>query len=87
MNRSRYNRLRTLEWRRARSPDRKVAAMIVEFTLTDGNPVTINMAQIDYFQPCHDGTLVVFADGRQLELQESYDAVAEVLNPERQAGC
>lgn len=61
--------------------------MIAEFTLCDGTPVTINLEQIDYFQPCHDGTLIVFADGRNLELVESYDAVAEVLNPERQAGC
>lgn len=60
--------------------------MIAEFTLNDGNPVSINLEQIDYFQPCDDGTLVVFSDGRQLELQESYDAVAEVMNPERQAG-
>ena len=60
--------------------------MIAEFTLADGNPVSINMDQVDYFQPCSDGTLVVFADGRQLELEESYDAVAEVMNPERQAG-
>ncbi len=42
---------------------------------------------MDLFQARDDGTLVVFADGRQLELQESYDAVAEVENPERQAGC
>lgn len=61
--------------------------MIAEFTLNDGNPVSINLEPIDYFQPSDDGTLVVFADGRQLELQESYDAVAEVMNPERQAGC
>lgn len=61
--------------------------MIAEFTLHDGNPVSINLEQIDYFQPSDDGTLVVFADGRQLELQESYDVVAEVMNPERQAGC
>ena len=60
--------------------------MIAEFTLCDGNPVTINMDQIDYFQPCDDGTLVVFADGRQLELQESNDAVVVVVDPERQAG-
>lgn len=60
--------------------------MIAEFTLCDGNPVTVNLAQIDYFQPCDDGTLVVFSDGQQLALQESYDAVAEVMNPERQAG-
>lgn len=61
--------------------------MIAEFSLLDGNPVTINMDQIDYFQPSDDGTLVVFADGRNLELLDSYDAVAEVVNPEKQAGC
>ena len=61
--------------------------MIAEFSLLDGNPVTINMDQIDYFQPSDDGTLVVFADGRNLELMDSYDAVAEVMNPEKQAGC
>lgn len=60
--------------------------MVAQFNLLDGNPVTINLGQIDYFQPSDDGTLVVFADGRNLELQDSYDAVAEVLNPERQAG-
>lgn len=38
------------------------------------------------FQPSDEGTQVVFADGRSLELTDSYDAVAEVLNPERQAG-
>lgn len=61
--------------------------MIAEFSLLDGNPVTINMDQIDYFQPSDDGTLVVFSDGRTLELMDAYDAVAEVMNPERQAGC
>lgn len=61
--------------------------MIAEFTLNDGNPVSISMEQVDYFQPCDDGTLMVFSDGQKLELQESYDAVAEVMNPERQAGC
>lgn len=60
--------------------------MVAEFSLLDGNPVTINLDQIDYFQPSDEGTLVVFADGRNLELQDSYDAVAEVLNPEKQAG-
>lgn len=61
--------------------------MIAEFTLNDGNPVSVNMDQVDYFQPSDDGTLIAFSDGRHLEVRESYDAVAEVLNPERQAGC
>lgn len=60
--------------------------MIAEFNLLDGNPVTINMDQIDYFQPADDNTLIVFADGRSLTVMDSYDAVAETLNPERQAG-
>jgi hypothetical protein len=61
--------------------------MIAEFTLNDGDPVSINMEQVDYFQPCDNGTLVFFSDGQKIELQDSYDAVAEVMNPERQAGC
>lgn len=60
--------------------------MVAEFSLLDGNPVTINLDQIDYFQPSDEGTLVVFTNGSNLELLDSYDAVAEVLNPEKQAG-
>ena len=61
--------------------------MIAEFSLLDGNPVTVNMDQIDYFQPSDENTLIVFADGRDITVTEPYDAVAEMLNPERQAGC
>lgn len=60
--------------------------MIAEFTLDDGNPVSVNMKNVDYFQPADENTLIVFADGRELVVKESYDAVAEVLNPERQSG-
>lgn len=60
--------------------------MIAEFTLLDGNPVSINLDQIDYFQPADDNTMIVFADGRNLTVEDTYDAVAEVMNPERQAG-
>ncbi|MBA4756309.1 MAG: hypothetical protein H2050_15895 [Sphingobium sp.] len=60
--------------------------MVAEFNLLDGNPVTINMDQVDYFQPADENTLIVFADGRSLTVMDSYDTVAEILNPERQAG-
>jgi hypothetical protein len=60
--------------------------MIAEFTLPDGNPVTVNLVNVDYFQPEEHGTFIAFIDGRNLCVQERYDAVAEVLNPERQAG-
>ncbi|KAA9010940.1 hypothetical protein [Sphingobium limneticum] len=60
--------------------------MVAEFSLLDGNPVTINLDQIDYFQPSDEGTLVVFTNGSNMELLDSYDAVADVLNPEKQAG-
>ena len=79
--------------RLARQNERNIArifakemSMIAEFNLLDGNLVTINLAQVDYFQAAGDNTLIVFADGRTLTVVDSYDAVAEILNPERQAG-
>ncbi|MBV2149174.1 hypothetical protein KRZ98_12890 [Sphingobium sp. AS12] len=60
--------------------------MIAEFNLLDGNPITVNMDQIDYFQHAGHNTLIVFSSGRDITVAETYDAVAEVLNPERQAG-
>lgn len=36
--------------------------MLAEFLMNDGSPVTVNMDQVDYFRPCRDGTLVVFAE-------------------------
>lgn len=60
--------------------------MIAEFNLLDGNPIAVNMDKIDYFKPSDENTLIVFSDGRDITVAEPYDAVAEVLNPERQAG-
>lgn len=59
--------------------------MIAEFTQLDGSPVSINMDQIDYFQPADDHTIIVFSDGREITVKDAYDEVAEILNPERQA--
>lgn len=61
--------------------------MIAEFTLSDGNPVSVNLDEVEYFKASGDGTMIVFADKVCVCVEESYDAVAEVLNPERQAGC
>lgn len=57
----------------------------LELTLADGSPVTINPALITCFQPGDDGTLIVFIAGGSIQVRESYDAVAELFNPERQA--
>lgn len=61
--------------------------VVAEFTLADGNPITVNLQHVGSFQPADDGTLLIFVDGRHESVQESYDVVAETLNPERQAGC
>lgn len=61
--------------------------MIAELTLCDGNPITVNLETVESFQPADDHTLLRFVDGRSETVMESYDAVAELLNPERQAGC
>lgn len=60
--------------------------MIAELTLLDGNPITVNMETVESFQPSDDQTLLCFVDGRSETVRESYDAVAELLNPERQSG-
>ena len=60
--------------------------MIAELTLADGNPITVNLANVESFQPSDEQTLIVFVDGRRETVQESYDQVAEFLNPARQAG-
>lgn len=62
------------------------APLIAEFELKDGGPVSVNLASVDYFKPADQGTIIILSDGVQLEVIDSYDAVAETLNPERQAG-
>ena len=58
-----------------------------EFTLCDGNPVTISTAAIGYFQPADEHTLIGLIHGPVITVRESYDQVAETFNPERQADC
>lgn len=58
-----------------------------QLTLDDGNPVTINPTLVTCFQPAEDGTCIIFIGGGSITVKESYDAVAELFNPERQAGC
>lgn len=60
--------------------------ILAEFTLLDGNPVSINLDRVTHFEPSDDNTIVFFEGGENVVVMESYDAVAEVLNPERQAG-
>jgi hypothetical protein len=59
---------------------------VFELTLPDGNPVTINPQLVTCFQSGDEGTLIVFMGGGSVTVTESYDAVAELFNPERQAG-
>ena len=61
--------------------------MIAEFALLDGQPVAMNMDQVDFFQPCDHHMLIAFADGRNLTVIDPYNAIAELLNPKRQAGA
>lgn len=55
--------------------------MTAEFTLPDGNPVRVNMANVDYIQPADDGALIVFMDGRELQVTDDYEDVVTKLEP------
>ncbi|MET0239488.1 MAG: hypothetical protein ABW184_06275 [Sphingobium sp.] len=59
--------------------------VIEEFSLAEGGPVPVTLVNIDYFKPSEEGTIIVLADGIEVVVTQSYDAVAEVFNPERQA--
>ena len=60
--------------------------IIAEFTQLDGNPISVNLSLVFHWEPSGENTVIVFSDDSDLTVRESYDAVSEVLNPERQAG-
>lgn len=61
---------------------------LIEFTLLDGNPVTVDAANLAFFQPSDDGTLIVLGDSAQIIVEESYDTVATMLGgDEGPPGC
>jgi len=46
----------------------------------------VNLSLVFHWEPSGENTVIVFSDDSDLTVRESYDAVSEVLNPERQAG-
>lgn len=60
--------------------------IIAEFTQLDGCPISVNLSLVLHWEPSDDHTRIVFSDSPAIVVQESYDAVSEELNPERQAG-
>lgn len=58
---------------------------MIEFTLTDGNPVAVNPMLVDYAQPADDVTYIVFNDGRDLSVLEDYDTVAAAIGVARRS--
>ena len=60
--------------------------IIAEFTLDDGNPVSVNLSLVTQWVPAGDNTIITFSDGKTLVVIDDYDWVSEYLNPERQAG-
>jgi hypothetical protein len=61
---------------------------LIEFTLLDGNPVTVDTANLAFFQPSDGGTLIVLGDSAQIIVEEPYDTVATMLGSgESPPGC
>lgn len=51
----------------------------------DGNPVLVSTDNVTFIQPADEQTLISFVGGSTLVVEDSFDAVAETMNPERQA--
>ena len=55
---------------------------MLELSLDDGHPITINVDAIAYFKPTGDRTQILLMSGATLTVTESYDVVAEMFNPD-----
>jgi hypothetical protein len=62
------------------------AAMLKQFTLTDGSPVTVNLTTVAYMTSEGDGTLLMFAGGVSIVIREPYDEVSDTKPKERIVG-
>lgn len=59
----------------------------IALTLSDGSPIAIVVAHITCWQASDDGTLIGMTGGGCEQVNEDFDVVSEMLNPEQQAGC
>jgi uncharacterized protein YlzI (FlbEa/FlbD family) len=62
-----------------------MASMMIQLQLCDGNPVLVNSDAVEFVQPTEDHTLIVLRGGGALKVSDSFDAIAELFDPERQA--
>ena len=50
-----------------------------------GTPILVNADTVTFIHPAGDGTSLAFVGGTSLAVIDSFEAVAELFDPERQA--
>ncbi len=58
---------------------------MIQLQQADGAPVLINADAVTFAQPGGGGTMIVLMGGTTLTVADSYEAVVELFDPERQA--
>jgi hypothetical protein len=64
---------------------RSLAMKIIQLQQADGTPVLVNVDTVTFIQPAGDGANVILLGGTTLHVSDSFEAVAELFDPERQA--
>jgi hypothetical protein len=57
-----------------------------QYTLTSGDPVTINLITVAYVTPTADGTTIMFIGGGSITVKEPYAEVAGTQNEAKVVG-
>ncbi len=59
---------------------------MIQLQQADGAPVLVNADTVTFIQPAaREGTTLVLLGGTTLNVADSFEAVAELFDPERQA--
>jgi uncharacterized protein YlzI (FlbEa/FlbD family) len=58
---------------------------MIQLQQADGAPVLVNAEAVTFAQPGGGGTMIVLMGGTTLTVADSYEAVVELFDPERQA--
>lgn len=51
----------------------------------DGGPILVNADMVTFAQPASEGTTLILLGGTRLKIGDSFEAVAELFDTERQA--
>ena len=56
--------------------------MFIQVTTNSGGKITINADQIQVIEPCPAGSVIFYANGESVNIQDDFDLVSSLLEAE-----